>query len=301
MPSPWFKFSRRYVLSPYFGNPKYDTLYLWFASEAAGAEHTMVNGNREVVLRPGQFVTGRLRACEKLGLTVMEWRNRLKALQKNQLIDAKGTNRYTLITLIDPDTYVWQKGIYSRKGTSKKTKKEPSKNQQRTTTIEDKDLYTPMRACAYGEEEEELFEEESARFEAQFSPTKQFVLAVWKAERERYKLRFVKSPRNFRVADSVTAMIDAGEWTRDDWKKAVKNFMADDWAREHGGINALYEEFERWLNGGSNGGNRRDVKSPKPLRLDQHDVDDVMEARRRGRAEAAGMGDPDDGFHWCSE
>lgn len=174
-------------------------------------------------------------------------------LEKGQLIDRKATNRNTLITLIDPDTYAWQSGIYSRKGANKNPQKGPTKGQPRATTLDDKDdqeknIKNARTPPIGGEEEEELSEEESARFEASFSPTKMFVLSVWKAEREKYGLRFIKSPRNYRAADSIAAMIDAGDWTRDDLVEATRNFMGDDWTRCNLTMANLYEDFEKWLN-----------------------------------------------------
>lgn len=72
MSLPWFKFSCRYVESPFFGKGDYDKIYIWMARNASQTERTILNGNCEVVLRPGQFLTGRHSACKELGLTVME-------------------------------------------------------------------------------------------------------------------------------------------------------------------------------------------------------------------------------------
>ena len=257
MPLPWFKFSRRYINSAYFGNPKYDRMYLWFASEAAQTEHTILTGNRDLRVLPGQLLTGRLRACEILGITEMEWRNRLKTLVKNQLIAVKPTNRYTVITLIDPDTYEWQKVIYSRKGTSKSGEKEPSKNQQETTTIEDQDLKLKKTACARacGEESgmraDEVGPSSVDGFEASFSEHKDAVLAVWRKEREAVGLVYVRSPRNDRAAVSAAAMIEAGDWSIELIERAAKALMASP-ERQNYTLAGLIENLELWVNGGPN-------------------------------------------------
>lgn len=290
MAIPWFRFPQRYIASSFFGDPKYDTLFLWLAANVLQFEQVELICGREVVLRPGQIVIGRFNAATSLGLSEKVYRDRINTLKKGQLLDRDTATGKTRITIIDPDTYEWQKGIYSIKRASKFAKNGPAKGQRRASDGDGFDSQTsPLslragapakqeveevkdivsfgaRACREGEETE-LSEEEYTRFEAQFSPTKKFVLDTWKAERERYQLRYVKSPRNFRVADSVTAMIDAGDWTSDDWREAVKNFMANEWAREHCGMNALYEEFERWLNGGQNEFNSRHGGSSKSSRL----------------------------------
>lgn len=311
MSSPWFKFSRRYIKSPFFGNPKFDPIYMWFASEASQVEHSILNGNREVVLRPGQFLTGRLRACEKLGLTAMEWRNRLKTLMKNHLIDAFGTNRYTLITLIDPNTYIWQRDVYSRKGTNKTAKKEPSKNQQRTTTIEVIDHKAKTPACAQGENGEEgemdadaVGPSSSELNDAEFSEYKDAILDLWAREREKAGLLYVKTAKNSRAAVMGAAMVERGDWNMEIIAIAIATLMAFEDERRNYTLAGLFENLELWANGGpvKNGepgktGRRNSSKNGQP-RFDQHTVTDVMEARRRGRAEAAGMGRSDDGFDW---
>lgn len=60
---------------------------------------------RTVQLEPGQFVTGRLQASKETGLSAQCVRTCLQALKSTSNITIKTTNRYSIITIINWNSY----------------------------------------------------------------------------------------------------------------------------------------------------------------------------------------------------
>lgn len=144
--------------------------------------------------------------------------------------------------------------------------------------------------------------------DAEFSRFKNEILALWKQEREKAGLVYVKTPRNTRAAVMGAAMVERGDWNMVIIAKAITTLMAFEEERRNYTLAGLFENLELWANGGpskSGDANRTDRRNyskngrPQP-RHDQPDVQSVLETRRRGRAAANGLGEPDDGFDWCS-
>lgn len=260
----WVKLHRCFLSSSILRNGNMARFWVWCLLKASHSSVKARHGYIEAELSPGQFIFGREKAAEETGLTSDEVRTCVKALKAENSISVTThfTRQFSILTLLNWGRY--QNEL--RENPQPFAGEAPTYPQPVPTYKNDQELIIlstrareRVRACG-DEEERELSEEESKRFESSFSPTKVCVLDVWRRERERYGLRYIRSPRNFRMADSVAAMIDDGIWTMEDWEIAVKNFMADPWAREHGGINALYEDFERWVSGGE----RSDGRTGKP-------------------------------------
>jgi len=97
-------------------------------------------GNQEVVLNPGQFLFGRKSASMDTGLGQQTIRTALKMLISNQQVLVKSTNKYSIITIINWDTYQPQEIETNQQITSKLTHKKPTNNQQITTDKNDKNV-----------------------------------------------------------------------------------------------------------------------------------------------------------------
>jgi hypothetical protein len=287
MASPWFKFPLRYLQSPYFGNPKYDKVYIWLASEVSKSEHPVVDGNREVFLRPGQIVIGRHRAATSLGLSEKVYRNRIETLEKGQLLDRKEASRGTIITLICPDTYEWQQGIYNRKGARIYSENGPRKGQQRATTLEttldQKKNNAGAWAGAYacGEEKgmdaDEVGPTSAELNDAAFSEFKDKILEAWSRERKAVGLVSVSTPVNTRAAVYAAAMMIRGEWTMEIVEAAIKTLMTFPEERRNYTLRGLIENLELWANGG-------------PVRM-----------QRNGDAKRGGKQQPDAPADWSAQ
>jgi len=83
-------------------------------------------GRQEVTLKPGQFIFGRRTAAEETGLSEQEVRSILASLSGRQNLTSKSTNKYSIISINNWDTY--QGG-----GRKDQPADQPTINQQLTT------------------------------------------------------------------------------------------------------------------------------------------------------------------------
>jgi len=81
---------------------------------------------QEVTLQPGQFIFGRRRAAEETGLSEQEVRTILNSLRKRKNLTSKSTNRYSIVSITNWDTY--QGGVRKDQPVD-----QPAINQQLTT------------------------------------------------------------------------------------------------------------------------------------------------------------------------
>lgn len=68
-------------------------------------DHKQVVGFQEVVLQPGQFIFGLKKASEQTGLSLQNIRTCIKFLEKCKNLTCKSTNKFSVITIINWDTY----------------------------------------------------------------------------------------------------------------------------------------------------------------------------------------------------
>jgi predicted transcriptional regulator len=97
--------------------------------KASHKQHSLFVGNQLIVLSPGQFVFGRKMAAEETGMGQQEIRTCIKILEKMKNLTIKPTNKFSIITIINWDTYQ----DVEEKTTSKLTNNQPTDNQQITT------------------------------------------------------------------------------------------------------------------------------------------------------------------------
>jgi len=97
--------------------------------KASHKQHSVLVGNQVVDLLPGQFIFGRKAASEETGMGQQEIRTCVKILEKMENLTIKPTNKFSIITIINWDTYQSQ----DEKPTSKLTNNQPTTNQQLTT------------------------------------------------------------------------------------------------------------------------------------------------------------------------
>lgn len=85
-------------------NHKACALYCHLLCTASVTARRVLFNGTAVNIQPGQVVTSRSDLSAFLGLTDKEVRGAISALEKLELIAVKGANKYTLITLKNPDT-----------------------------------------------------------------------------------------------------------------------------------------------------------------------------------------------------
>jgi hypothetical protein len=116
-------------------NHKLWVLFTWLIANVTHKKMKYMAGNQMIELLPGQIVTGRKRLAEELGMSPQQIRTCFGLLVKLGISTIKSTNKYSIITIINWDTYQAE----PKKSTSTSTNKEPTNNQQSTTKQECKE------------------------------------------------------------------------------------------------------------------------------------------------------------------
>lgn len=93
-----------------------------------------------IELNSGQLVTGRKELSEKLKISEQCVRTALKYLEKNKILTIKSTKRFSLISIINWDTYQSKNEESNQQTNQELTKSQPSANQELTTKQEFKNL-----------------------------------------------------------------------------------------------------------------------------------------------------------------
>ena len=90
------------------------------------------------VIGRGQLITSREHLSRDLGLTVQVVRTSLLKLEKSENVTIKTTNRFTLLSICNYDTYQSIDGTTNPQVNQQITNKQPTDNQQITTNKNDK-------------------------------------------------------------------------------------------------------------------------------------------------------------------
>lgn len=101
----WVKLFRKSLDNGWLKNHALWTFWTYCLLKATHINHTALIGNQEVVLKPGQFVFGRRIAAKELKMSEKQIRNRLTFLENSGNVTIKRTNKYSIITIVNWNTY----------------------------------------------------------------------------------------------------------------------------------------------------------------------------------------------------
>jgi len=105
----FIKLHRCLIDKPIFQNEKLLKVWLWCLFKATHKPITALVGRQKVDLQPGQFIYGRQKAAEALGIPPSTVRDYMGLLQKGQSIDIKPDSKFSVVTIVN-----W--GLYQAKG-----------------------------------------------------------------------------------------------------------------------------------------------------------------------------------------
>jgi hypothetical protein len=94
--------------------------------------HSVI-GFQDIEILPGQFIYGRKKASEETGLSERETRTCLQSLIKMQNVTIKTTNKFSIITIINWDSYQAQDEDNDQQNDQQLTNNRPTTDQQLTT------------------------------------------------------------------------------------------------------------------------------------------------------------------------
>ena len=101
----YIKLYRKILDSGIIGNHKLTTFWVWCLLKASHKPRKQIVGFQEVHLDRGQFVFGRRKAASALNLTEREVRTCLNTLKSTNRLTVKTTNKFSVITIVNWDTY----------------------------------------------------------------------------------------------------------------------------------------------------------------------------------------------------
>ena len=122
----WIKLHRQLLNSDTFKNEKLLKVWIYCLLKASHADHEQLVGRQKVKLLPGQFIYGRKKAAEALGMPESTIRCYVEILEKIGNITIKPTNKYSVITVINWGLYQSDEEIYDSKQANKRTTNEPT-------------------------------------------------------------------------------------------------------------------------------------------------------------------------------
>ena len=105
MNKPFVKLYRQSLHSPLFRKPKSWHFFQYCILKATWKDHTAFVAGQEVHMSPGQFIFGRVKACEETGLTARELRTSLNHAKATHQVTQETTRHYSVITVCNWETY----------------------------------------------------------------------------------------------------------------------------------------------------------------------------------------------------
>lgn len=122
----WIKLHRQLLESQIFHNEKLLKVFIYCLLKASHKEHEQQVGLTKVILQPGQFIFGRLKASEELNLKGSTVWMYMKLLdEEHHCISICSNNKYSIVTVVN-----W--GLYQTDG--KITDNKITTNWQQTDT-----------------------------------------------------------------------------------------------------------------------------------------------------------------------
>ena len=138
----YIRIHRKIMESSVWEKPHIFMIWSWCLLKANHTETKFPFNGEDLVLKAGQFITGRERALDELNgykklqhITAQMYRNGVDYLKSTNRITIKTTNRFSIISIVNWKEY--QSESTSRT-TNKSTNKEPTGNQLGTTYNNDK-------------------------------------------------------------------------------------------------------------------------------------------------------------------
>lgn len=103
--SGWIKLHRRILDDPIITDDGLFRLFIYCLLNANFKEKTFLFGGESVTVSRGQFITGRKVLAKQLRVKDTTIYYRLRTLEKLKYVSVKSNNQYSLLTVINYDSY----------------------------------------------------------------------------------------------------------------------------------------------------------------------------------------------------
>jgi len=119
----WIKLHRQLLTNGWLKNHKLLAFWIYCLLKATHEPVKVIWGFQEVHLDPGQFIFGRHKAAKETGLSEREIRTCLDSLSKAGNLTSKATNRFSILSVVNWDTYQNPKNQNDQQPTTFKNKR----------------------------------------------------------------------------------------------------------------------------------------------------------------------------------
>ena len=121
----WVKLHRKLLDHPIFKNDKLFRVFVYCLLKASHKDREQLVGDSIVNLKAGELATGRTAISGATGLSEQNVKTAINKLKALQIITSKPTNKYSIISILNWDSY--------QQDNQQTTSKQPASNQHVTT------------------------------------------------------------------------------------------------------------------------------------------------------------------------
>lgn len=138
----WIKIHRKILDSSVWNNQNVFRVWMWCLLKASHKEYDMLVGGQPIKLKPGQFVFGREKAAKEIGLSVQQARTSLNILKKLKNLTIESTNKFSIITIINWETYQNIENKSNQQNNQQLTSYQPATNHKQECKNEKNNIYS---------------------------------------------------------------------------------------------------------------------------------------------------------------
>lgn len=134
----WVKLYRKLLENSIITEPHSLQVFMYCLLRANHTTRKILMGGKELILQPGQFVTGRNEASSVLKLKGKMWDRKTILLEKLGILTRKVTNQFTIITIVNWNSYQGTNNNDDQVYDQRRTSKGPTDDQHMTTNNNEK-------------------------------------------------------------------------------------------------------------------------------------------------------------------
>lgn len=124
----WIRVHRKLIEEPWFKKSEYVHLWLYLLLKANHKDKEVFIGNEKVIVKRGQLLTSRHKLAEVVRIQENKIYRILKCFENEHQIEQHKTNKYTLISIVNYDTYQKSEQISEQQMNNKCTTAEQQMN-----------------------------------------------------------------------------------------------------------------------------------------------------------------------------
>jgi hypothetical protein len=137
----WIKLHRQCIERGWFKNRDLWAFWTFCLLKASHSRVRLLVGFQQVELEPGQFVFGLKKASEEMGLSIRTIRTCLDKLETMGNLARKTTNKFSIITITNWDTYQGDESASDKQSDKQATSKRQASDKQEAATGADSQTF----------------------------------------------------------------------------------------------------------------------------------------------------------------